>query len=223
MRTYLSVLLLFIIACTPAGNQKAAVVESATEQSSANSSQPVASIQEEPEDTNYVRHIEFGEYKLTASLSGAGKNSLNVSVQKGDSVYPSYIRECSGQRLATCFVSDLNSNDFIEFNVATANTIVSSGATGSLYSYEIKKNGVIRETLLPAMTDAMKKGYRGNEQWIVEQNQKVLRRKFKLYLITDADCCPTGGERSCFYTMDADGNLLFKSTESLERVGGQMK
>lgn len=209
--------MLLFSSCAPSGNGNSTVVESPT----SNTIEPV--LAEEmvkelgPEDTNYVRHAVLGEYKFTAVLDGPGKSVLSVTVQKGDSILPAYSRECRDQKLSGCFASDLNANGFPEVHVATTKPSPSGGSIGSLYSYEIK-NGVIRESLLPEMNDAAKKGYRGGETWEINSPQSLLIRKFKLFLFSDADCCPTGGQRFVNYTMDANGGLVFKTTQSMERV-----
>ncbi|MBK6447270.1 MAG: hypothetical protein IPQ03_09430 [Bacteroidetes bacterium] len=214
MKLSLIYLSLFLSSCTSGTKNSPAVADAAEAKSADVVAAPAVAKPEEPEDTNYIRHVELGDYKFTAAIKGA---QLSVTVQKGENILPAYSRECSNQTLTKCFVSDLNSNGFPEFYIGTSKQNPAGGTWGSLYSYEIKNNE-IKEALIPEMTSAMKNGYRGKDQWLTDENLHLLMHKFKLYLLSDADCCPTGGERTINYVVDASGAIVFKNTQSLERV-----
>ena len=141
-------------------------------------------------------------------------------VYKRRQCLPSYIRmQWSAFWLLALF---LTSTQWLhQSNVATANTIVSSGATGSLYSWN-KKNGVIRWK--PASCDdwCNEKGYR---KWTMDcrGKSKVLRRKFKLYLITERGLLSYRRWTFLLLPNGCRRKFVVQSTEVSSRWVGQMK
>lgn len=217
MRLLALSLLIFLASCNPQGNKQGAVTEVQTSDSNPGVRTVEAAKPVLVEDTNYTRHLISGEYKVSASLVGSDHSLLQIHIQKGDSVLPAFERDASGQMLTSLFTSDLNSNGFPEFYVSTSKGNHGWQNQGFLFAYEIK-NGIIHEAVIPEMNEAQKKGYRGSDSWVLDSNQHLIVRKFKLFLFTDADCCPTGGERFCNYSMDSNGNFVFKNVQSMERI-----
>ncbi len=217
MRLIALSLLIFLASCNPQGNQQHVVTEVQASDSNPGMRKVEAAKPILSEDTNITRHLVSGEYNVSVSLEGSDHSRLKIHVQKGDTILPAYERDASGQILTSLFSHDLNTNGFPEFYISTRKGSQGWQNEGFLYSYEIK-NGSIHETIIPELNEAQKKGYRGGDRWVLDSVQHLMIRKFKLFLFTDADCCPTGGERFCNYSMDSNGNFVFKNVQSMERI-----
>ncbi|MBK6838688.1 MAG: hypothetical protein IPG90_10790 [Bacteroidetes bacterium] len=83
MKLSLIYLSLFLSSCTSGTKNSPAVADAAEAKSADVVAAPAVAKPEEPEDTNYIRHVELGDYKFTAAIKGA---QLSVTVQKGENI-----------------------------------------------------------------------------------------------------------------------------------------
>ncbi|TGD80628.1 hypothetical protein [Hymenobacter wooponensis] len=74
-----------------------------------------------------------------------------------------------------------------------------SGSYGQLYGYVPNGQTLQRLPVLPELTGSASQGYQGHDTFQVLGQEIV--RTFPVYAPADANCCPTGGQRTVRYTL----------------------
>lgn len=74
-----------------------------------------------------------------------------------------------------------------------------SGSYGLLYGYTLTGQTLKRLPDLPELTGPAAKGYQGHDTFRVIG--KEVLRSFPIYAPADANCCPTGGQRTVHYIL----------------------
>ncbi|MBF9251729.1 hypothetical protein I2I11_00325 [Pontibacter sp. 172403-2] len=152
---------------------------------------------------SYEKKLESGSMHFLVTTTGEGSmRHLTIQLER-EGQQPSRIDEDIEGTVTNSVITDLNGNKKPELLV-----FLNGGGTGSygkVYGYEFD-NQYWGELHMPELTPEQQQGYMGHDEFQVAGNRLV--RTFPVYLDTDANCCPSGGTRTIFYTLDNALNFI---------------
>lgn len=193
----------FVLSCgTEPAKEEAASEEVAAEE-------VLPSEPENPVDAiSYQQELKAGGMQFDVSTTGLGSmRTLTVLVAREDQ-QPTRIDEPIEGTVMNTTVTDLNQNKKPELLV-----FVNSGGTGSygtVYGYEFEREywGQLK---MPELSPELQKDYMGHDKYEVVNNRLI--RTFPIYLDTDPNCCPTGGQHTIVYKLDDALNLQVEKVD----------
>jgi hypothetical protein len=118
--------------------------------------------------------------------------------------------------LSGMFVLDLNKDGFDELYLIT--TAAGSGGYSGIIGYASNSDQSVTPIYVPEMTEndlaanGDYYGYMGHDSIYVANDE--LYRKFPIYKEGDANCCPTGGDRTLRYSLKAgEASWILETTK----------
>lgn len=205
MKTTCQIILCLSFALLSACSSDKAAEEIATETPAAETADTLAQrpAAETPVDAiSYEKRLESGSMHFLVTTTEGSMRHLTIQLDR-EGQQPSRIDEDIEGTVTNSVITDLNSNKKPELLV-----FLNGGGTGSygkIYGYEFDSQywGQLR---MPELTPEQQQGYMGHDEFQVAGNR--LARTFPVYLDTDANCCPSGGTRTIFYTLDNALNFV---------------
>lgn len=97
------------------------------------------------------------------------------------------------------WITDLDANGSNEILLYTMSS--GTGSYGALLTFEVDKDNTIKEIKLPKLSETEMEGYRGNDIFEIDNSKKVLSRTFPVFLTTDENANPSGGNRTIKYSL----------------------
>lgn len=191
----LSALLLSLTAC-----------QNAQTQASDNNmvSQPIPSTPAKPNDANtgsrdsYNKTIRYKDFSAHVVSTPDGNGSYRLKVQPMDG---RLIEKTIGAPVVKAVVGDLNKDGFYEILIFTQS--VGSGSYGDVIAYSSNRGLSWSEVFYPELSDKLKQGYMGHDEFELVDN--ALIRRFPIYLEHDTNANPKGKMRQIQYYMRDGG------------------
>ncbi|WP_347157301.1 hypothetical protein [Pontibacter chitinilyticus] len=157
----------------------------------------------EVDAVSYEKKLDAGSMHFLVTTLGEGSmRSLAVQVTR-DGQQPSRIDEAIEGIVTNSVVTDLNGNKKPELLIFV--TGEGTGSYGKIYGYEFDSK-YWGQLHMPALPQEQQQGYMGHDEYQVVDGR--LARSFPVYLATDANCCPSGGTRTIFYTLNNALNFV---------------
>lgn len=107
--------------------------------------------------------------------------------------------------LSSAFLADLDDNGFEEIYLIT--TTDGSGSYGNIFGYASNADKSVSPIYLAPISEkdlspgSYFEGYMGHDSIYLDQGK--LMRKFPIYLEGDPNCCPSGGQTTLIYDLQA--------------------
>ncbi len=147
--------------------------------------------------TKSGKTITINEEKNSASLS-----NISIKTEGFEAANEEYqINESNP--ITAIFQADLDNNSFEEVYIITQSA--GSGSYQNIIGYASNRDKSFTPIYLPEINDndlkagAVFEGFQGQDSVYVDNNQ--LLRKFPIFKEGDANCCPTGGEKTVEYEL----------------------
>jgi len=145
--------------------------------------------------TNTDKVFIVKEEKLSSSISKI------IITTKGFTEVNEPIQMEETDPLFQTLVADINSDGFDELYIITQST--GSGTYGTIYGFASNNDKSITPIYIPKISEKdLKgniKGYMGHDSIYISNNK--LLRKYPIYKEGDANCCPSGGDKSIQYIL----------------------
>ena len=159
---------------------------------------------------NYNKIFHYADFSARVVSTPDGKGGYNLKIQPmGEDM----IEKSIDDPVVSAAVGDLNEDGFYEILVFTQS--VGSGSYGDVIAYSSNKGMSWSEVFHPELTDKLKQGYMGHDQFALVEN--ILVRQFPLYLEGDTNANPQGKIRQIQYDMkDGEASRQFVVNEVSE-------
>ena len=143
---------------------------------------------------SYNRSIRYKDFSARVVSTPDGKGGYNLKIQpkSGD-----MIERPISNPVVNAAVGDLNGDGFYEILIFTQS--VGSGSYGDVIAYSSNRGKSWSEVSYPELSDKLKQGYMGHDEFELVDN--VLVRRFPLYLKNDSNANPKGKIRQIQYAM----------------------
>ncbi|WP_299188085.1 hypothetical protein [uncultured Psychrobacter sp.] len=159
---------------------------------------------------NYNKSFHYADFSARVVSTPDGKGGYNLKIQ---TMGEDMIEKSIDDPVVSAAVGDLNKDGFYEILVFTQS--VGSGSYGDVIAYSSNKGMSWSEVFHPELTDKLKQGYMGHDQFALVEN--VLVRQFPLYLEGDTNANPQGKIRQIQYDMkDGEASRQFVVNEVSE-------
>lgn len=191
----LSTLLLSLTACQSAQTQ-------ASDKNMV--SQPIPSTPAQADDTNigardsYNKTIRYKDFSAHVVSTPDGKGGYRLKVQP---MGGRMIEKAIDAPVVKAIVGDLNADGFYEILIFTQSG--GSGSYGDVIAYSSNRGLSWSEVFYPELSDKLKQGYMGHDEFELVNNKLV--RRFPVYLKHDTNANPKGKMRQIQYYMRDGG------------------
>lgn len=172
-------------------------------------SQPIPSTPAKTDNTplnasgSYNKSIRYKDFSahVVSTPDGEGGYHLKIQPKSGDTIEKSI-----SNPVVNAATGDLNRDGFYEILVFTQS--VGSGSYGDVIAYSSNRGKSWSEVSFPELSDKLKQGYMGHDEF--EMIDNVLVRQFPLYLEHDTNANPKGKKRQIKYFMkDGEASRQF--------------
>ncbi|WP_242921073.1 hypothetical protein [Pontibacter liquoris] len=146
---------------------------------------------------SYEKQLASGNMHFLVTTTGEGSmRHLAIQLERAGQPSSRIDEEVEGT-VTNSVLTDLNGNNKPELLVFLNGS--GTGSYGRIYGYEFESQywGPLQ---MPDLTAQQLQGYLGHDEFQVADGRLV--RTFPVYQDTDANCCPTGGKRTLFYTLN---------------------
>ena len=149
--------------------------------------------------------------------TSTGKSIQLITQQKGSSLFDVKIIAIDFQNMADtitlsdidplqhAWINDLDGNGYDELYLIT--TASGSGSYGTIYGFASNQDLSMTPIYVPEISekdllpDGNFYGYMGHDSIYISNNK--IHRKYPIYKEGDANCCPSGGDRTISYDLKA--------------------
>ncbi|QJX48386.1 hypothetical protein HMJ29_16240 [Hymenobacter taeanensis] len=146
--------------------------------------------------TSYHRDLTQGTTQYNVKTTGDGSmRMLTVAVRQNGRPLASRQDTLDGEVQQTALLLTPGGQPNLLVFVQSAG----SGSYGQLYGYWVDGQALRRLPGLPDLAGAASQGYQGHDSLQVLSQEVV--RSFPIYAPADANCCPSGGQRTVRYTL----------------------
>lgn len=152
---------------------------------------------------SYNRSIRYKDFSARVVSAPDGNGGYHLKVQPMDG---RMIEKSIDAPVVKAVVGDLNGDGFYEILIFTQS--VGSGSYGDVIAYSSNRGKSWSEVVYPELSDKLKQGYMGHDEFELVDN--VLIRRFPLYLEHDSNANPKGKMRQIKYHMrDGEASRKF--------------
>ncbi|TGE04137.1 hypothetical protein [Hymenobacter fodinae] len=150
--------------------------------------------------TSYRRTLTQGSTQYMVRTTGEGSmRMMSIGVRQNNQAPVALRDTLDGEVQQTALLPTGGGQSSLLVFVQSAG----SGSYGQLYGYLPEGQTLRRLPELPELTGPASQGYQGHDTFQVLGQEVV--RTFPIYAPADANCCPSGGQRTVRYTLAERG------------------